>query len=173
MRSKAMSHILQRLTMVATTAVACLAPVIAEAQWGGPGWNNGGYDNAYGNANGNGYGNGNGNGYGRGNGSLGGKGNFCFHADVGGMMNDMFGTNGWGRGNQGYWGDGYNGYGDGYGGGNANGRGTGRGSVRGQVCVTMDARGMTDDMFGGNGWGNNGWGNNGNGGGAPWRRGWW
>jgi len=156
-----MRNIMQRLTMVATVAVAFTLPVLAEAQWGGQGWNNGGYDNAYGN------------GYGRGNGSVGGKGHFCFHADVTGMMHDMFGTNGWGRGNPGYWGDGYNGYGDGYGGGNGYGQGSGRGGVRGQVCVSMDARGATDDMFGGNGWGNNGWGNNHNGWGAPWRRGWW
>ena len=71
------------------------------------------------------------------------------------------------------WGDGYNGYGYGNGYGNGYGRGYGRGSMRGKACFTMDARGMTDDMFGGNGWGNNGWGNNYNGWGAPWRRGWW
>jgi hypothetical protein len=160
-----MKNTMQRLTMLATVAVACTLPAIAQAQWGGPGWNNGGYDNAYGN----GYGNG----YGRGTGSLGGRGRFCMHADVGGMMDDMFGTNGWGRGNSGYWGDGYNGYGDGYGDGRGYGRGHGRGSMRGKACVTMDARGMTDDMFGGNGWGNNGWGNNYNGWGSPGRRGWW
>ena len=63
-----MKNVMQRLTMVATVAVACILPAIAQAQWGEPGWNSGGYDNAYGN----GYGNG----YGRGTGSLGGKGRF-------------------------------------------------------------------------------------------------
>ena len=172
-----MRKIKQRLLLTSAVAIACALPAIASAQWGGvpggwggPGWGNSGYGNGSEYANG----------YGRGAGRMGGRAQFCFDGDVGGMMDDFFGTNGWGNNGWGSNGWGNNGWGNGWGNngwGNGNGRGYGRGFGRGwgkgRVCVSMDANGSMDDFINGNGWGNNGWGNNGGGWGGPWRRGWW
>jgi hypothetical protein len=156
----------QRLLLTSAIAAICTLPAIASAQWGpvpggwggNPGWGNGAYGN------GNEYANG----YGRGAGRMGGRAHFCFDGDIGGMMNDFFGGNGWGNNGWGNNGWGNNGWGS-----NGWGNGYGRGWGKGRVCVTMDASGSMDDLMNGNGWGNNGWGNNGGGWGSPWRRGWW